>query len=61
MTMDVTFFEDACYFSTIDPSLQGENHSYLEEKFNEIVINGVSHITIFCILLLVFKSHKREE
>jgi hypothetical protein len=42
VTMDITFFEDACYFSSTDPSFRGDNHSYLEEKVSEIIINGVS-------------------
>lgn len=42
MTVDVTFFEDACYFFSTGPSFQGENHSYLKEKVSDIIINGVS-------------------
>ncbi|PRQ47582.1 putative RNA-directed DNA polymerase [Rosa chinensis] len=41
VTMDVTFYEDACYFSPINPSLQGEKHTFLEEKSCGIEIQPI--------------------
>lgn len=50
VTIDVTFYEDACYFSPTNTSLQGENHSYFEEMFSDENSIGeeedVDHLTV---------------
>jgi hypothetical protein len=41
VTMDVSFFEDACYFSSTEAPLQGEKYTYFEEKSSEHTVSIV--------------------
>lgn len=41
VTMDVSFFEDACYFSSTEAFLQGEKYTYFEEKSSEHTVTVV--------------------
>lgn len=47
--MDITFYEDACYFAPTNPSLQEEKHTFLEEKSCEIqLIEDEDVVRVIC-------------